>query len=484
MRKCFEIMNSTQDTGTANNQSFRRWSMLALLCVAQFVLVLDVQIVAVALPSIQRALGFSQENLQWIVSSYVLTFGGFLLLAGRAADIFGRRRLFMIGLAIFAGASLVCGLATSEAMLIGARAVQGIGAAIVSPTALSILTTTFREGVERNRALGAWGAAAPLGGVVGLLAGGFLTSAFGWKWIFFVTVPFGVLALLLAPILLAGSQKQATTSRLDLGGAVTITIDLVLLVYGFTQIEHFGPGSPQALIPLTLAVIFIVIFCIIESRVAQPLVPFRIFRIRTVTSGNLITFVFIAAFEPCGFFATLYMQHVLGYSPVITGLAFLPLSLMLIVASIFGSWLTNHVGASRTMIFGLLSLTGGLLLFTRVSVDGSYLTHLLPVFLCIALGTGCISVASNITGTARVSAKEQGLVSGLLNTSTQVGTALGLSLLVTIATTRTNFLVREGTSSLIALVDGFRWAFFVAAGLAVVGLLLAFFFVPKESAKT
>src|SRR2546423_12546608 len=397
----------------------RSWSMLALVCVVQFVLVLSVNIVNIALPSIQQSLGFSQENLQWVLSSYVLTFGCFLILAGRAADLFGRRQLFMAGLVLFVAASVLCGFAPSQGMLIGARALQGLGAAIVSPTALSILNTTFQEGVERNRALGAWGAAAPLGGVVGLLLGGVLTGALGWRWTFFTFV---------------------------------------------------------------VGLVFIVAFCVIESRVANPLVPFRLFRNRALTMGNLVTLIMIAAFEPCGFFVTLYMQRVLHYSPFATGLAFLPLLVTLVVAPILGSWLTNLRGIRFTMGSGLTALAAGMLLLARISVNASYLDTLLPGFLCIALGLGFTSVASTVAGTTNVQAQEQGLASGLINTSTQIGTALGLAILVTIAATRTSVLAQGGVSSTGALVEGFQWAFLSGALIAGMGIFVVLFVNMKEIA--
>ena len=369
--------------------------------------------------SIQQSLGFSQENLQWVLSSYVLTFGCFLILAGRAADLFGRRQLFMAGLVLFVAASVLCGFAPSQGMLIGARALQGLGAAIVSPTALSILNTTFQEGVERNRALGAWGAAAPLGGVVGLLLGGVLTGALGWRWTFFTFV---------------------------------------------------------------VGLVFIVAFCVIESRVANPLVPFRLFRNRALTMGNLVTLIMIAAFEPCGFFVTLYMQRVLHYSPFATSLAFLPLLVTLVVAPILGSWLTNLRGIRFTMGSGLTALAAGMLLLARISVNASYLDTLLPGFLCIALGLGFTSVASTVAGTTNVQAQEQGLASGLINTSTQIGTALGLAILVTVAATRTSVLVQGGVSSAAALVEGFQWAFLSGALIASTGIFIVFLVNLKEIA--
>src|SRR6266516_1410441 len=430
------------------------WSMLALVCIVQLVLVLSVNIVNIALPSIQQSLGFSQENLQWVLSSYVLTFGCFLILAGRAADLFGRRQLFMAGLVLFVAASVLCGFAPSQGMLIGARALQGLGAAIVSPTALSILNTTFQEGVERNRALGAWGAAAPLGGVVGLLLGGILTGALGWRWTFFVNVPIVALALALAPKLLPENRDRAATIQLDLWGALTITIGLFLLVFSLTQIESAGLHSVLTISTLVAGLVFIVAFCAIESRVASPLVPFRLFHNRALTIGNLVTLIMIAAF--------------------------LPLLVTLVVAPILGSWLTNLRGIRFTMGSGLTALAAGMLLLARISVNASYLDTLLPGFLCIALGLGFTSVASTVAGTTNVQAQEQGLASGLINTSTQIGTALGLAILVTIAATRTSVLAQGGVSSTAALVEGFQWAFLSGALIAGMGIFIVLFVNMKE----
>lgn len=430
---------------------------------------LDVQIVAIALPAIQRDLGVSQANLQWMVSAYVLTFGGFLLLAGRMADLFGRRRLFMLGFELFTLASLACGLARSELFLYLARAAQGLGAAFIAPAALSILTTTFGEGCRRNYALGVWGTAAPLGGAAGFLLGGVLTGGPGWPWVFLVNVPVGLLTLVLAPVLLAESRDQDATRKLDLGGTVTGTSGLVLLVLGLTQAERVGFGAPQTLSLLGLAVAFLGVFCVIETRVKNPLVPFIIFQRRNITGANLIYLVLTAVNGPTLFLLTLYLQRTLGYSPLEAGLAFLPASLVLIAAAPFGAWLTGRIGYRLTMAAGTFALGVAALLFARLSVGGSYLTDLLPGLLLLGVGLNVGSVAATVAGTARLSSSEQGLASGLLNTSAQVGTALGLAALVALSASRTTSLQVAGTSPEEALVGGLQLAFLTAAALAVLG---------------
>ncbi len=460
--------------------SRRRLLALALLCVVQFMVVLDVSIVNIALPSIEEDLGFSEKNLQWVVSGYALTFGGFLLLAGRAADLFGRRRFFMLGLAIFTASSLACGLAISDPMLVAARAAQGLGAAVVSPAALSLLTTTFREGDERNRALGVWGAVAAGGAAAGLLLGGFLTAGLGWAWVFFVNVPVGALAIALAPMLLSESRDLIDAPRLDLLGAVTVTGGLVLLVYGLTQAEGAGFYSFRTVIVLALAAALVVAFRSVEGRVENPLVPFRVFRSRTLTGANLVALVSAAVIGAQGFFSTLYMQQVLGYSPITTGLAFLPLTVTIMATSALGSRLVSRVGTKPMMVAGMISLTIGMLLLSRIPVKGSYVADLLPGFFLFALGLGLTFVTAIVAATAGVADSEQGLASGLINTSQQVGTALGLAILVTVAAARTDSLAGNVGPSATALVEGYRYGFAGGAGLAGVGVLVALFFVRER----
>lgn len=441
---------------------------------------LDVQIVAIALPAIQQDLGISQANLQWVVSAYVLTFGGFLLLAGKMADLFGRRRLFMLGFGLFTLASLACGLARSELFLNLARAAQGLGAALIAPAALSLLTTTFSEGSRRNYALGIWGTAAPLGGAAGFLLGGVLTSGLGWPWVFLVNVPVGLLTLVLAPALLAESRDQDATRKLDLGGAVMGTSGLVLLVYGLTQAEGVGFGAPRTLSFLGLAAAFLGIFYVIETKVRNPLVPFSIFRRRNVTGANLIYLVLTAVNGPTLFLLTLYLQRTLAYSPLEAGLAFLPASLVLAAAAPFGAWLTGRIGYRFTMAAGTFVLGVAVLLFTRLSVGGSYVTDLLPGLVLLGVGLNVASVAATVAGTSRLSSGEQGLASGLLNTSAQVGTALGLAVLVALSATRTTTLQGVGASPEEALVGGLQLAFLTAATLAVLGAVAVLLIVDSR----
>ena len=468
----------------AGSANARRWPALALLCAVQFMVVLDVSVVNLALPSVAADLGFSEAGLQWIVSVYALTFGGFLLLAGRAADLFGRRRFFMVGLALFTLSSLACGLAPSPTALVVARAAQGLGAAVVSPAALSLLTTTFREGEERNRALGFFGAVAAGGGSAGLLLGGAIVGSLGWEWVFFVNVPIGAAAIALAPVLLRESRDRSGAARLDLLGALTVTAGLVLLVFGLSRVEGVGFGSPQVLLALALAVALVAAFRIIEGRVAAPLVPFRVFRSRTLTGANLVVLASSAVVGGMTFFAALYMQVVLGYSPFANALAFLPITLLIMGISTLGARLIGRVGIKPMMVAGMASLTAGMLLLSRLPVDGAYLSDLLPGFLFFAAGMGLTFTTSIIAATAGVSDAEQGLASGLVNTAQQVGTALGLAVLATVAAARTGGLAGAGEApSAGDLVAGYGWAFVVGALIALAGALVAIFVVRGDECR-
>ena len=442
---------------------------LGLLCAAQFVDVLDVNVVVVALPSIGEDLGFSPEDLQWVVSAYVLFFAGFLLLAGRAADLFGRRRMFVAGLALFASASLVCGLAGSAAVLLAARAVQGLAAAITAPAALSLITTIFAEGTERNRAVGAWTAVAAAGGAAGLVLGGLVTDTLGWRWAFFVNVPVGVLGVALSPLLLpAGAPDRdggTGARRLDLPGAATVTAGLVLLVYGLTRAEEAGFGSPATVTTLALAAALVAAFVLVEGKTADPLVRLGIFRSRDLVGACLVAFALTAVTSSVGVLATIYLQRVLGLSATVAGLAGLPLSLAVIAGSLAGSRLAGRFGARATMALGLLAVAAATLVVSGISAEEGLGRVLINAGLS-GLGLGCASVASTAAGTSAAGGDEQGLASGLLNTSAQVGTALGLAVLVAVATARADALP-GGVPPPEAQVAGFRWAFFVGAGIAV-----------------
>jgi EmrB/QacA subfamily drug resistance transporter len=454
----------------------RKWYGLALLLLVQFMVVLDIAIVNVALPSIQTDLGFSQENLQWVISAYALFFGGFLLLGGRAADLLGRRRLFLAGIVLFTTASLVSGLAWSEAALIGARAFQGLGAAIITPAALSILTTTFAEGKERNAALGAWGGVGAFGAVAGVLLGGVLTDLLSWEWIFFVNIPVGLVALVLTPFLIDES-RDATAERYDLPGAVLVTSGLVTLVYAITQANSYGWGSIETIGLFTAAGVLLAGFLGWEARAKDPLMPFSLFRLRTLVGANIASFILGTAIFGMFLMLTLYMQQVLGYSPMKTGVAYLAVAGTAIVWSGVAAQLVNRVGVKPVLIAGMTALTVGLLFFTQVSVGGSYWTDLLPGFLVVAVGLGFSFVPISIAALAGVQPAEAGLASGLFNTTQQIGGALGIAVLSSIATSTTSDQIATGTAPAFALTNGFQDAFVAGGLVAFVGILVSIFVV-------
>jgi EmrB/QacA subfamily drug resistance transporter len=441
--------------------------------------VLDIAIVNVALPSIQTDLGFSQENLQWVISAYALLFGGFLLLGGRLADLLGRRRIFIAGTILFTVSSLMAGLAWSEGSLIGARGIQGLAAAIISPAALSILMTTFAEGKERNAALGAWGGVGAFGAVAGVLLGGVLTDALSWEWIFFVNIPVGLTALVLTPFLL-GESRDLRVKSFDVTGATLVTSGLVALVYGITQGQSNGWGSVETVGVFALSAALLGAFLAWESRVAEPLMSFSIFRLRTVTGANVAGLILGTALFAMFLMLTLYMQQVLGYSAMKTGVAYLAVAGTAIVWSAVAAQLVNRVGVKPVLVAGMSFLTAGLVYFTQVSVGGSYLGDLLPGFLLIAIGIGFSFVPISIAALAGVRHTEAGLASGLINTSQQIGGAVGIAALSTIATSTTSDEVQAGTALPFALTDGFQAAFVTGAAIALVGVLVALFVVRRE----
>jgi EmrB/QacA subfamily drug resistance transporter len=457
----------------------RKWLALALLATVQFMVVLDIAIVNVALPSIKVDLGFSQENLQWVISAYALLFGGFLLLGGRAADLLGRRRLFIAGLILFSVSSLLSGLAWSDEALIVARGFQGLGAAIITPAALSILTTTFSEGRERNTALGVWGAVGAFGAVAGVLLGGVLTDALSWEWIFYINVPVGLAALALTPLLLTES-RDAHVKTFDAAGAVLVTGGLVTLVYAITQANGYGWTSVETIGLFTAAGVLLAAFVGWESRVKEPLVPFSIFRLRTVTAANIAGLILGTVTFSMFLMLTLYMQQVLEYSPMRTGVAYLAVAATAIVWSTVAAQLVNRVGVKPTITAGMTLLTVGLLYFTQVSVDGSYVGDLLPGFLIIAAGLGFSFVPISIAALAGVQPSEAGLASGLFNTSQQIGGALGIAALSTIATTKTSDEVATGTPLPNALTDGFEAAFIWGGAVAAIGIVTALVLIRRR----
>jgi EmrB/QacA subfamily drug resistance transporter len=457
----------------------RKWLALALLLGVQFMVVLDIAIVNVALPSIQTDLGFSQENLQWVVSAYALFFGGFLLLFGRVADIVGRRRVFLVGIAVFTVASLASGFAWSEGALIAARAFQGFGAAMITPAALSILTTTFPEGKERNTALGAWGAVGAFGAVAGVLLGGVLTDALSWEWIFFVNVPVGVLGFALAPYLL-NESRDARVKSFDAPGAVLVTGGLVTLVYAITQANNNGWGSLETIGLFAAAVVLLAAFAGWERRTAEPLVPSSFFHLRTVVGANVAGLILGTAIFAMFLMLTLYMQQVLGYSAMKTGVAYLAVAGTAIFWSALAAQLVTRIGVKPALAIGMTALSAGLIYFTQVSVGGSYLGDLLPGLLLIAIGLGFSFVPISIAALAGVQAAEAGLASGLINTAQQIGGALGIAALSAIATSTTSDSIGSGSAVPVALTDGFQAAFIAAAGVAILGILVALFVVRRS----
>jgi len=461
----------------------RKWLALALLLGVQFMVVLDIAIVNVALPSIQIDLGFSQENLQWVVSAYALFFGGFLLLGGRVADLIGRRKVFIAGITVFTLASLASGFAWSEGALIAARAAQGLGAAMITPAALSILTTTFAEGKERNSALGAWGAVGAFGAVAGVLLGGVLTDALSWEWIFFVNVPVGLLGLSLAPLLLRES-RDAHSKSFDIPGAVLVTSGLVVLVYAITQANNHGWTSLETVGIFAAATALLASFVAWESRTAEPLMPFSIFRLRTLVGANIAGLILGTALFSMFLMLTLYMQQVLHYSAMRTGVGYLAVAGTAILWSGLAAQLVTRVGVKPVLVVGMTLLSAGLLYFTQVSVDGSYAVDLLPGFLLISIGMGFSFVPISIAALAGVQPSEAGLASGLINTSQQIGGALGIAVLSAVATSRTEDAVTSGTALPSALTGGFHAAFFGAAAIAIVGVLVALVVVRGEDITT
>jgi EmrB/QacA subfamily drug resistance transporter len=457
----------------------RKWLALALLATVQFMVVLDIAIVNVALPSIQVDLGFTPENLQWVISAYALFFGGFLLLGGRAADLLGRRRLFILGTLVFSAASLLSGFAWSDESLIIFRSAQGLGAAIITPAALSILMTTFSEGRERNAALGVWGAVGAFGAVAGVLLGGVLTDLLSWEWIFYINVPVGLAALALTPLLLTES-RDAQVKTFDALGAVLVTSGLVTLVFAITQANDFGWSSPETIGLFAAAGALLAGFVGWELRAKEPLVPFAIFKVKTLTAANLAGLILGTVTFSMFLMLTLYMQQVLGYSPMKTGVAYLAVAGTAILWSGVAAQLVNRVGVKPVIATGMTLLTVALVFFTQVSVGGSYVSDLLPGFLLIGAGLGFSFVPISIAALAGVRASEAGLASGLFNTSQQVGGALGIAALSAIATSTTSDAVSTGTAPPQALVDGFEKAFLWGAVVAAAGIVVALVLVRRS----
>jgi len=457
----------------------RRWIALLLLCMVQFMVVLDIAIVNVALPSIQTDLGFTQENLQWVISAYSLVFGGFLLLGGRLADLLGRRRVFMVGLVIFTIGSLLCGLSWSEGSLIAARALQGLGAATISPAALSILTTMFREGRERNIALGAWGAVGGVGAAAGVLLGGVLVDLLSWPWIFYVNVPVGVISLIATPILLSESRDERESS-FDVLGALLVTSGLSILVLGITKGHDWGWSSGKTIGVFAVSAVLLVAFIAQESRAAHPLMPFSIFRLQTLTAANIVMFIMGTALFSMFLMLTLYMQQVLHFSPLKTGVGYLAVAGTAIIWANVAAAAVTRVGVKPTLVTGMSVMTVGLVLFTQVSVDGSYWRNLFPGFLVIGFGMPLAFVSLTIAALAGTREHEAGLASGLINTSQQIGGAVGIAILSTIATSTTSDSVASGTPVPEALTHGFQNAFWAGAVITFVGVIVSLLLVRQS----
>ena len=450
----------------------RRWLALALLAVAQFVVVLDASIMNIALPSIGTDLGVSQESLSWIINAYVLTFGGFLLLGGRLADLLGRRRVFVTGLVLFALASLAGGLAESSSQLVAARAVQGLGGALLAPAALSILTTIFPAGAERNKALGVWGAVAGSGGAAGVLLGGVITDTLGWEWVLFINVPIGIVAALLSFRLIAESRAAVEHRSFDLPGAAAVTAGLTAAVYAIVEAESNGWTSARTLGVFAAAAVLLGAFVIIERRALAPLVPFRIFRLRTVAGANITMFIVGAAMFGLFYFLSLSMQQVLGYSALEAGLAQLPLAGVLILAAGVVAPLVTRLGSKPVTLAGLVTFAIGLAWFSRMPADATFVADLLGPSLVVAVGLAATFVALTVSAVEGIDDSESGLASGLINTSQQIGGALGLAVLTAVATNRTDAVAGE-VSPTVALNEGFQAGLLVAAGFVVVAVVLA-----------
>ena len=456
------------------------WRVLVLVCMAQFMVILDATIVNVALPSIQIDLEMSDADLQWIVNAYTLMFGGFLLLGGRAGDLAGRKKIFLVGLVVFTIASLLNGLAPSSEVLIVFRGLQGLGAALIAPAALSIITATFTEGAERTKAMGVWAAIAVGGGAVGLVLGGILVEALSWPWIFFVNVPVGIAVFILSLRFVPESRDEHAHKSFDLAGAATVTAGLIALVYGIVKAQEKGWASLHTGGFFALAILLLASFLVIESRSAEPLVRLSIFRVRTVRAANVVMFLVAAGLFSMFYFNTLYLQRVLDYTPLEAGLAFLPFTAGIIIGAGLSQRFVPKLGAREVPLIGMTMAVLGLLLFVRLQPDGTYVTDFLPGVMLASIGMGLTFVPVTLIATSGIPTDDAGLASGLYNTSQQVGGALGLAILATFAVSKTDDTLtgigREAgpAEQAQALVDGFHVAYVGSAALvALAGVLLA-----------
>jgi len=467
-----EAIRLSADTEATGHGASPGWLVLSLVLVGQFMVVLDASIVNVALPSIQRDLHFSPTSLQWIVNAYTLTFAGFMLLGGRAADLFGRRRIFLLGLTVFTASSLLGGMAQNEAWLVVARGVQGLGAAILAPATLTILTSTFAEGPARAKAIGAWSAVSSAGASAGALFGGILTEYLSWRWILFVNVQIGIAALVLGLRYIPESRAELAHRHLDLAGAVTVTAGLIAVVYGIVRTETYAWSSAEVLVPLAAGLALIALFVYLQARVSKaPLVPLRIFRSRSVAGGNIVMLLMFGALFGSWYFQTLFMQHVLGFSPLQAGLAFLPQTLLIAAGAQLTARLVPRFGPRPLILVGVLLAAAGLAWLSQITPSSTFVGALLGPFLLIGLGMGLAVTPIAVAGTSGVAPQEAGLASGLLNTSRTVGASLGLAALATLAADRTSSALTGAAPTVAntasALTDGYALAFAVAAGLLV-----------------
>jgi EmrB/QacA subfamily drug resistance transporter len=450
-----------------------RWLALIIVCLGDLMIVLDVTIVGVALPTIQEDLGFGESSLAWVANAYLLTFGGFLLLAGRLGDLFGQRRLFLLGIVLFTAASLACGLATTQGMLIGARAVQGLGAAVVSAVALSLIVTLFTEPAERAKAMGVFGFVAAGGGTIGVLLGGILTDVLTWNWIFLVNVPVGVLVFTLSLLVLPAAGGQASEGRLDIVGALTVTASLMLAVYAIVNGNEVGWTSARTLGLLAISATLLALFLAIEARVRSPLVPLGLLRVRNVAVSNVVGVLWAAAMFAWFFLSALYLQLVLGYSPLQVGLAFLPANLIMAVFSLgLSAKLVMRYGIRLPLGTGLALAAAGLVLFARAPVDGSFAIDVLPSMILLGVGAGMAFNPVLLAAMSDVSPNDAGLASGVVNTSFMMGGALGLAVLASAAAARTDNLLASGDGELAALTGGYNLAFLLGAVFALTAAVL------------
>ena len=453
------------------------WLVLVIACLAQFMVVLDASVVNIALPSVQRGLHFSAANLQWVVNSYTLIFGGFLLLGGRLADLLGRKRLFVAGVILFTGASLLNGVAQSSGMLIFGRGLQGLGGALVSPAALSIVTTTFTDGSDRTKALGVWSAIAAGGAAVGLLMGGVLTDLASWRWVFFVNIPVGLATIALALRYVRESRVDVEHRSYDIAGAVTVTGGLVVLVYAIVKAQAYGWGSGRTIGFIAVALVLLAVFVMIESRAKAPLMRLSIFRIKTLTVADSALLLVASGMFGMFFFASLYVQEILGYSPLRAGLAFLPVTLGIMVGAGVAQQLVKRLGVRVVSIIGISLAAAGMLVLTQLPVHGSYVDNLLVGLVPMSLGMGLTFVPITLLGTSGVKEEDSGLASGLFNTAQQVGGSLGLAILSTLAASQTTRLLTSHSASSVvaARVSGYHVAFLAAAiMLGIAAVLMAF----------